>query len=180
MNSFEFTANDSLLRMLTLQARFQRELYGVDVGDLSPAERVQYVKDMVLALTDELHEALAETTWKPWATAEPTIDEDAFFGEVVDALHFLMNLMLVARADSRPKDVWRELVTRYEAKNERNRQRQAEGYDGVSGKCPRCRRALDDEGVSCRHLDADDFFPERYLCAVTDRAYLSNGTLLTT
>jgi dimeric dUTPase (all-alpha-NTP-PPase superfamily) len=124
------------------QLKLQTRSFGVDPFNLDPEAKVQFIKDMTLALEDELHEALGEVGWKPWATSRH-INDKAFGGELVDALHFLVNLFLAIgwSAD--------EVLQAYLLKASKNEARQRRGYDGVSGKCPRCHRALDDDGVKC-------------------------------
>ena len=124
------------------QLRLQTESFGVDPTMLYGEERRRFIVDMMMALQDELHEALAECGWKPWASSKH-LNEDAFISELVDALHFLVNLFLVAGADAE------DVVRVYEAKANKNAVRQASGYDGVSGKCQVCKRALDDSAVLC-------------------------------
>ena len=136
---------DRLERMLEAQEELQKSSYGNSPRTLSGAEQVEFIRWNVLALEDELHEALAETGWKPWATSRH-VNREAFVGELVDAFHFFMNLMLVVGSDAD------ELFTKYAAKRARNAQRQAEGYDGVTGKCETCKRALDDPAVLCTQL----------------------------
>ena len=122
---------------LHLQKRLQLEAYGIDYDTITDEEKISSIKDMVLALTDELHEALAEVGWKPWATSRH-INSPELKGELIDAYHFLMNLMLIAgMSDAEVDDAYQE-------KNKRNLSRQQEGYDGRTGKCPGCGRALDD------------------------------------
>ena len=132
--------------MLKLIFHKQRELqtssYGVDPSTLDGEDRRRYIVDMTTALTDELHEALAETGWKPWATSRH-FNRSAYLDELIDALHFLINLMLVAGTDAD------EITRRYLEKNARNAARQQAGYDGVTGKCANCGRALDDKNVTC-------------------------------
>jgi len=133
---------------MTLQSIFdaQRALqinsYGQDPASLSQDDKIQFIKDMVLAAEDELHEVLGEVGWKPWATSRH-INEEAYKGELVDTFHFFINLCLVVGMTAE------ELETRYMAKRQRNAERQAEGYDGVEGKCPGCKRAYDDSAVMC-------------------------------
>jgi hypothetical protein len=135
---------DKLDVMLAEQLRLQIESYGQDPGELSDARAIEFVHWNVTALVDELHEALAETHWKPWATGTGFKDKDAFKSELVDAWHFLMNLCLVVGMDAT------ELFDKYRVKHEINARRQLDGYDGVSTKCPGCGRALDDVAVRCR------------------------------
>jgi dimeric dUTPase (all-alpha-NTP-PPase superfamily) len=138
------------------QLKLQRESFGVNPADFTEEEKIQFIKDMILAATDELHEALGEVGWKPWATSKH-INREAFVGELVDVFHFLVNLWLAVGATSE------EVEIRYLAKANKNAKRQAEGYDGVWGKCPECKRAFDDAGVMCsvsEGCEYDDDFPK--------------------
>lgn len=128
--------------MMNYQNHMQKESFGIDIKNLEGEERALFIKDMSLALMDEIHEALAEVGWKPWATSRH-VNEEAFKGELIDAWHFLMNLFIVAGMDAD------EIQRRYHKKRQQNQQRQTDGYDGVDGKCPACHRALDDEAVTC-------------------------------
>lgn len=132
--------------MLQLQEQLQTEVYGHNFQRMLPADRIQYIKEMKLALEAELQEALDHTGWKLWATSKH-INREEYFGELVDAFHFLMN-MLLALGDT-PEDIASELFTRYCIKNRVNAQRQQNGYDGVTTKCGLCGVALDDMGVRC-------------------------------
>ena len=127
---------------LEAQLALQIESFGTDPRLLDDVQKTEWIRWNVLALEDELHEALAETGWKPWATSNH-INRDAFVSELVDAFHFLMNLMLVVGCDAD------EFLAKYGEKRGINAKRQADGYDGVSTKCPKCKRALDDPAVGC-------------------------------
>lgn len=123
--------------------QLQIEAYGRDPGTLEGDERIEFIRWNVLAATAELVEMLDETGWKPWATSRH-VNEDAAIGEAVDVLHFVANLLLAFRCSDA------ELDDRYVTKMDINRARMSSGkYDGVSGKCPTCRRALDDPTVRC-------------------------------
>lgn len=127
--------DDLLESQATLQLRMPD---GVDPRDMSTEEKALFIKDMVLALTDELHELLDEVGWKPWASSRH-VNMEAAQGELIDALHFFLNLSLALDLDGF------RIMEMYYAKNKKNKQRQEEGYDGVSSKCVVCHRALDDE-----------------------------------
>ena len=133
----------SFQEMLDAQAELQTIMPPIrpPAKDLPPAEQMDYTRTMVLALEDELHEFLGETGWKPWATSNH-INVDAAKGELVDAFHFFMNLMLLVDMSAA------ELELLYFAKHKKNRKRQQEGYDGLN-KCPTCKRAYDDDNVNC-------------------------------
>jgi hypothetical protein len=80
--------------------------------------------------------------WKPWASSKH-INRDAFVSELVDTWQFLMNLFQVV--DVTPEELGEKLA----AKHKVNWQRIAKEYDGVSDKCPECKRAYDDAHVRC-------------------------------
>lgn len=130
--------NDALKAQLELQIKS----YGSDPRDLDDEGKLEWIRWNMLALEDELHEALAEVGWKPWAKSKH-INRDAFISELVDAFHFLMNLMLIVDCDAD------EFLAKYFEKRGINAARQAAGYDGVVGKCQTCKRALDDVAVLC-------------------------------
>jgi hypothetical protein len=132
----------TLHEALIAQWNLQVKSFGTDPNDLNDEEKLEWIRWNMLALMDELHEALAETGWKPWAKSKH-LNRDAFISELVDAFHFLMNLMLVVNCDAD------EFLGKYFEKRGINAARQAAGYDGVTGKCPDCKRALDDTAVTC-------------------------------
>lgn len=121
---------NDLALMIQTQADTQRNHFGVDLQGLTGAARVQALKDNVLAALDELHEVLAESSWKPWQHAE-YLHEDAAFGELVDLWCFTMNLMLIVDPTSTPSELAERLTTHYFAKRNVNVLRQADGYTGV-------------------------------------------------
>lgn len=127
------------------QIDLQITSYGKSPLNLEGDERADFIRCNILALEDELHEALDEVGWKPWATSRH-LNREAFKGELVDAFHFFMNLMAVAQIGAD------ELLEGYQAKRLKNAKRQEEGYDGVSTKCPGCKRALDDDAVECYEM----------------------------
>ena len=143
--NFACATPDRLQQLLDAQEDLQINSYGSSPALLLPDDpeaAIDFIRWNILALTDELHEALGETGWKPWATSRH-VNLTAFKGELVDAFHFFMNLMLAVGMDGD------ELFERYHEKRAKNAKRQAEGYDGVSTKCPGCKRALDDAAVDC-------------------------------
>lgn len=126
-----------------LQRDFQASLLnGQFPANLTDEGKMRYLRMQALALTDEVHEALGETGWKDWATSNH-INREAYKGEMADVFIFLMNMMLVA--DITPA----ELLEAVKNKIAKNHKRQIDGYDGVKGKCPKCKRAYDDDAVGC-------------------------------
>lgn len=123
-----------------LQAEyFQREFPITD-----PDQLADYVTEQHSALVIELSEFMQEVGWKPWATPRGWVNRQAALGELVDAGHFLANLLCALDvSDAEWEDAYRR-------KQEVNRQRQRDGYDGRLDKCWRCHRAYDDPGTQCR------------------------------
>lgn len=86
----------------------------------------------------ELGELLNEVGWKPWAQPRGWVNQAKAITELVDVLHFVANIAVALGVDEA------ELWAAYRAKQRVNAERQARGYDGVTEKCPVCRRATDD------------------------------------
>lgn len=150
---------EKLEAMFAQQRAFQESL-GMDYDNMTNLDRIYEFKEMKLALEMELAEALDEMGWKPWASSKH-FNQLAVQGELVDAWHFFMNLCFIAGMT--PED----LMAGYLVKNAKNKKRQVEGYDGVSTKCPHCKRALDDDAVKCMvEPDAINFF-----CGKTEKWY---------
>ena len=120
---------DRLEHMLKLQTELQIRYTGDHPALLQGDAQKDYIRTMVLACTDELHEALREIPWKPWSKrTEWTNDEqDRFKDELVDAWHFMMNLMLAVDMNAE------ELFKRYLRKNGINHDREDNGYISPTG-----------------------------------------------
>jgi dimeric dUTPase (all-alpha-NTP-PPase superfamily) len=129
-------------KALEAQLQLQIHSFGANPKTLDDDQKVEWIRWNVLALEDELHELLAETGWKPWATSKH-VNRDAFISELVDSFHFMMNLMLVVDCSAE------EFLEKYFVKRGINEKRQIDGYDGIAGKCRHCHRALDDDAVLC-------------------------------
>lgn len=139
-------------RLLELQLTLQHKM-DYDFQTMTDEERIDFIRWNVLACTDELHEALGEVGWKPWATGRH-INQVACLKELIDAYHFLNNLWLcVTRLAPIPAAELLEQM--YENKHSVNVDRQVDGYDGVTGKCPSCHRALDDLSDSYVRITED-------------------------
>lgn len=142
-----FQIDPRFTRLLVRQRDIQTAHMGGDPLEMGGTQLAQFIRDMSLALTDEVHEALKETYWKPWATLPPGAsvikNAEAYKAELTDVFVFLMNLMLAGHM------TMGELAQRVNAKQDENIRRQLEGYDGTTGKCPRCGRDYRDTGVKC-------------------------------
>lgn len=171
-------SSDRFIELFELQHNLQTETYGFNFQQMLASDRIQYVKDMKLALEAELQEALNETQWRPWTKPRGSwVNRDAYIGEMVDVLHFFINMLLVLGDD--PKNLAIEVANRYLRKHDVNKQRQVDGYDGVSTKCPRCKRALDDPAVGCNTTKMDNC-PEPVLdgfCEVENNHYYWINTI---
>jgi hypothetical protein len=123
----------------------QEDAFDVDFTryDTNPDELADSIVMNHTALIVELGEFLNEVGWKDWSTPRGWVNHDAAVGELVDAAHFLANILVRLGVTDE------EWERRYRQKQEINRNRQRSGYDTRQGKCPRCKRAYDDPGVAC-------------------------------
>ncbi len=124
----EVESNNKLEDLFDMQNKLQRA-YGNDIANFDPiTQRPQFIKDMVLALTDELHELLNRIPWKPWKVYKtgdflPEGDElKEIKMEIVDILHFFIN---ICSAFNMPAQ---ELYDYYISKNKENLDRIDRGY----------------------------------------------------
>ena len=111
---------DMLEDIYTEQARLQARLFGKDTRIF---EDPYYINLNMLALVNESMEALQETAWKNprhvrygWKRTQQ-ISYVRFGEELIDILHFLMNLFIAA--GMKPEDIHRS----YMQKNQENRRR---------------------------------------------------------
>ncbi len=104
---------DSLASIFKLQAEFQERL--------KTKFNQEFITTMTVAAIDELMEALRETPWKPWMRQQK-FDKEKYKNELVDVLHFFINLCLAADMTAE------ELYSRYYSKMQKNHLRQAENY----------------------------------------------------
>jgi len=113
------------------QLQLQRESMQVDPATISGTSRYIYLLNNLEGIADELAEARAETNWKMWTSGTELgsfHDRDAFVKELVDLLHFWVNLLLLAGASAD------EVYSRYMKKADVNATRQLEEYDGRTTK----------------------------------------------
>lgn len=149
--------DNKLERLIKLQTDLQTETYGYDFFKMSRADAIRYLRDQHQAITVEVSELLNEVDWKPWTDGSRlAYDRDALVGELIDVLHFWLNMWIAVSSRHSPQEIADEIFTRFAIKNRTNAQRKADGYDGVSTKCPLCRRALDDVAVQCNATKVDN------------------------
>lgn len=125
--------------MLGAQLALQREsMKAGDPRELEGDALADFVTWNVYALIDELVEAMGEFQWKPWVTdgsrGQMKGGRDAFVGELVDAFHFFMNLLLAASPGMEPAEIANDFISKYLVKRETNARRQAEGYSAEKDK----------------------------------------------
>jgi dUTPase len=125
---------------LSVQRELQIEGYGRDPIRLGLYDKIDFLIWNMWACEDELHEAMREVGWKPWATSRH-FNREAFVEEIVDVLHFVGNMLLTAGVLG-VEDLAIEVWDKYQKKAAINLERQRVGYDGVSDKCPQCGRNL--------------------------------------
>lgn len=138
-------------------------------SDINDIEKGAFFMTQAFSLTDEIHEAAMEISWKPWAKGQ-YFDRERYVGELVDAWHFFMNLMLLSGITEQ------ELYDRYMFKRRENINRQLRGYDGRSGKCPCCHRDLLEVSVASHTKRSD--YPSLTFCSpicATEYAATSNA-----
>jgi len=149
-----------LHEMIAAQRDLQEKL-GYHFEQMTQNERIEYIKESALALTDEVHEALAETGWKSWATSRH-VNREPYLGELRDAWQFLTNMMLAAEPDPVTLAEWLSSAL---AKKHRVNHDRIGAYDGVTTKCPSCSRALEDVTITeLPHLPEEERF--RCVCGV--------------
>ena len=79
-----------MMERLSMMLEMQRKLQLVMPppnrvpADLRGEERATFVTWNMFAIEDELHEAIAEMGWKPWATSRH-LNVDAMLKEMIDA-----------------------------------------------------------------------------------------------
>lgn len=115
----------SLVQLVAAQRDVQA-LLGHDLDELTTAERMEYLRNQVLALQVEVVEVLNTSPWKPWATypADAEIDDAEYVKELADVFIFFLNLLLAG--DVSPNRLL-EAVAR---KIEKNVERANSRYDG--------------------------------------------------
>lgn len=119
---------------------------------MTPAERAVWMTEMSFGLIDEVGETMDNVNWKSWAKDRGEVNLDEALGELVDVLHFWVNLVLGVGAAGglTPEDLARRMYAGYFDKNAVNSTRQdGDGYDARASKCGACGRAFDDEQTKC-------------------------------
>ena len=106
----------------------QTKTYGYAFPLPNEKEEAQYLLWNVFATQQELAEAAVEFSWKPWAMDEPFVNRDRVVDELVDACHFIGNILVALGVTDE------EWIERYKAKQEKNRRRAVSGtYSAKKG-----------------------------------------------
>lgn len=121
---------------LTIMEMLQEVAYGSYYDQMDPDTKGDSMMMNLNAAHDEISEMGGEMGWKPWVSPRGWVNRDAAIMEVVDALHFIGNLLKHCNATGA------ELTAAFRKKVLKNLQRQIEGYDGVTDKCGHCKRDL--------------------------------------
>ena len=80
---------DKLDKIMEKQLEFQEMLYGVR-WPLTPKELNKELAFQVQCITDEAHELLHTTNWKPWRKQKPNLIESK--KEAIDIFTFVLNV----------------------------------------------------------------------------------------
>lgn len=117
---------DKLDDMLDLQRQLQERLSLFKIKDA--ATKQQFINQMCLALHEETVEMMRETAYKNpeyvlfgWKKGQQ-FNNERFKEEIVDAWHFLMNMIIISEMDGD------EFYLRYKAKHAKNHERQDQSY----------------------------------------------------
>lgn len=140
---------DRLTRMLRAQLDLQISA-GMDLREMDTPATIAYIKEMTLAATSELHEALDEIGWKTWATSQHINALEAFH-ELRDVFQFVVNLMFAVTGEFDPESLADMFEASFYDKIAKNHARISDNYSGLE-KCPGCKRAMDEIVIHEVHI----------------------------
>jgi len=115
---------NELEELFLLQIKFQKLIGNTFPrwkDDITNEHNVELIKNQILALYDEVGEALREVPWKPWKINQQ-FNVKKFRVELIDVFHFLINLFLLSGMDVQ------ETIELFKWKNNMNKKRQKDGY----------------------------------------------------
>lgn len=108
--------------LVALQQASQRSTYGIEPAVLRGAARADYVRENVLAATEELHELMRCFDWKPWhpvaEQGRTLVARQAVAEEIADVLIFLCNLAATEMLS------WADVERCFELKVRKNQERE--------------------------------------------------------
>lgn len=120
-----FDRQDALMRRYHDKAsKTKSEYFPMWPIDMSSKSDQRACREAGLKAVEELFEALREfRNWKPHRDTDvPEFDRDAFVEEIVDALHYIFEMLVLVGVDSAT------LYDAYLAKNAKNHMRLDNGY----------------------------------------------------
>ena len=85
-------------------------------------EKTQMSKSAILAGVAEMVEVLNEMNWKPWKKVKKQVNEKKIKEELIDVLHFVIELMIIWRVS--PEDAFKAFTKKHLI----NMERQKGGY----------------------------------------------------
>lgn len=155
--------------MIRRQLHLQKVGRSLDPPTMRGEERGWYATWNHTALILELSEALNEIAWKTWSVDKDKFNRDQYVQELVDAWHFLMNLLLLAgdaiSDESNAESLADEFYRRYIDKSAVNMERFRSGkYNSRATKCPDCGREVTETEALERYRDVGDLVERAYLC----------------
>lgn len=118
----------------------QSRHFGVNYDELQGEKLADYMRTQIAAMASELGEFSQEVDWKPWVNGDGDrgwVNRENAVRELVDLAHFVANALCAMGVTDQ------EWEASYQAKQQVNRDRQAQGYDARSTKCE-CGRAFED------------------------------------
>lgn len=123
LNLIEVKPEESLgmQKLLDMQRSFGQKF--CQFNNLSREERVEWTKEFVLCMQQEIAELIEQTPWKHWKDYSSfKIDSMELKYELIDILHFWLSLCLVWGMDGE------QIMKIYFSKNKQNFKRQEDGY----------------------------------------------------
>lgn len=97
-------------------------VYPLDYGDVDSRMVQMRLKYLAWCGTEELSEAMHELKNRPWRQTETATDRDAFMEELMDWMHFVLELLVVAGVT--PEMLYHDYTSKYR----KNVERQENGY----------------------------------------------------
>jgi len=111
-------------QMFEAISKYQYHVHHVDYATLSMKQRMQLMRDYVLAMQVEQVELLQELPWKPWKYAEDhscLIDMQKLIEEWVDCLFFLIDQALVLKISAEDvTETFQAVLTKNYARKKEN------------------------------------------------------------
>lgn len=109
-------------RWLESTKALQSEAYGWTPPEDAAGQAQSLKENALAALVEIAGEAVREFHWKFWSHDEPWVNRENLLKEIVDAQHFLANMLVTIGVTDDEYEAY------YQAKQDENRRRQREGY----------------------------------------------------